>query len=67
MIPFTTTNAGIVRPGMKIRILALDDPYDNSYPGRTGTVDYIDDKGQLHGTWGGLAVIPETDTIEILS
>ena len=31
------------------------------YCGKTGTVTFIDDAGQIHGTWGGCAVIPETD------
>lgn len=28
------------------------------YRGRKGIVESIDDQGQLHGTWGGLAVNP---------
>ena len=34
--------------------------------GLTGTVEYIDDAGQIHGTWSGLAVIPEADEFEII-
>lgn len=34
---------------------------DSRYDGATGVVTHIDDMGQLHGTWGGLAVIPEED------
>lgn len=60
------TNAGIIRPGAHIRIISLDDPYDSSYNGRTGFVKFIDDAGQLHGTWGGLAIIPKQDTIEVV-
>lgn len=55
-----------VKVGDKIRILRLDDPYDKSYPGREGIVENIDDMGQLHGTWGGLAVIPNEDVFEII-
>ena len=33
--------------------------------GKVGTIEHIDDMGQLHGTWGSLAVIPEVDTFEI--
>lgn len=33
-----------------IKIVALDDPYDKTYPGRVGTVEHIDSLGQLHGT-----------------
>ncbi|MBQ6447118.1 MAG: DUF4314 domain-containing protein [Bacillus sp. (in: Bacteria)] len=36
------------------------------YVGRTGIVEFIDDAGQLHGTWGGLAVLPEVDKFEII-
>lgn len=54
------------RVGDRIRIIELNDPYDNTYPGRTGTVEHIDSMGQLHGTWGGLAVIPEADLYEII-
>lgn len=35
------------------------------YNGREGKITYIDAMGQLHGTWGGLAIIPETDKFEI--
>ena len=37
------------------------------YEGREGTITRIDDMGQLHGTWGGLAVIPGEDSFRILS
>ncbi len=52
-----------VNVGDTIRITRLDDPYipKGSYNGAEGVVEYIDDAGQLHGTWGGLAVIPGTD------
>jgi hypothetical protein len=29
-------------------------------------IEHIDGIGQLHGTWGGLAVIPEADDFEII-
>ena len=35
------------------------------YMGKTGVVELIDDIGQLHGTWGGLAVT-EGDTIRVI-
>lgn len=49
-----------VKVGDKIRIIHLTGE-DSRYDGREGTVEYIDAIGQLHGTWGGLAVIPEED------
>lgn len=54
------------RVGDRIKIIKLDDPYVKDYPGRTGTVTDIDSMGQLHGTWGSLAVIPEIDLFEII-
>ena len=36
------------------------------YNGRSGVVEHIDSIGQLHGTWGGLAVIPGVDDFEVI-
>lgn len=55
-----------VKVGDTIKITRLDDPYDHTYVGRTGVVEHIDSMGQLHGTWGGLAVIPGEDGFTIL-
>ena len=55
------TNAKV---GDTIKITAMRG--ESQYTGRTGTVEYIDDRGQLHGTWGGLAVIPEEDEYIII-
>lgn len=50
--------------GDKIKIIEmLGEPH---YTGKVGVVDHIDSMGQVHGTWGGLAVQPERDTVEIL-
>lgn len=32
------------------------------YCGRVGIITSIDDAGQLHGTWGGCALIPGVDS-----
>ena len=32
------------------------------YTNREGVVTHIDDAGQIHGIWGGCAVIPKVDT-----
>ena len=58
--------------GDKIRIVKMDDKdgkdlHARSYNGKEGTITHIDSIGQLHGTWGGLAIIPEIDIFEILS
>lgn len=53
--------------GKRIRIVAMpDDPKESEYIGREGEVDFIDDGGILHGTWGGLGLIPETDSWVVL-
>ena len=50
--------------GKKVRVNILDDW--NPILNKTGIVEYVDDMGQLHGTWGGLAVIPDIDDIELV-
>lgn len=53
-----------VKPGDKIRIIKMvGEPH---YSGREGVVELIDGIGQIHGTWGGLAVIPNEDKFEII-
>ena len=37
------------------------------YTGIIGEILLIDHMDQLHGTWGGLAVLPEVDEYEIIS
>jgi hypothetical protein len=53
--------------GDRIRIIHMEDPYALHYDGQEGIVEHIDDIGQLHGTWGGLAIIPEEDEFVIIS
>lgn len=52
--------------GRTIEIVNLADEPFVSYSGRTGLVEYIDDIGMLHGTWGSLAIIPEADEFIVL-
>jgi hypothetical protein len=33
--------------------------------GKTGIVEYIDDIGAIHGTWGSLSLLPEDNYIVI--
>lgn len=47
-----------------IRILCMRG--EPQYTGKTGRVTVVDSIGQLHGTWGGLAVIPGEDEYEIV-
>ena len=53
-----------VKVGDKVRIIYMDG--EPQYSGREGTVTHIDDAGQIHGTWGGCAILPETDRFEII-
>ena len=50
--------------GDKIKIVTMQG--EPQYKDREGEITSIDDLGQLHGTWGGLALIPEEDDIEII-
>lgn len=52
--------------GDRIRIDDLKDIRSGDYNGRTGTIEYIDSIGQLHGTWGGLALIPGIDGLSVI-
>ena len=51
--------------GDRIKIIHLNGE-DNRYDGREGVIQLIDSIGNLHGTWGGLAVIPSEDDFIIL-
>ena len=60
-----------VKIGDTVRIIRMDDDGGRDtqaagYAGKTSTVEHIDYIGQLHGTWGGLALIPGVDEYEIL-
>ena len=50
--------------GQKIRIIRMKG--EPQYSGKVGVITTIDSLGQLHGTWGGLAIIPEEDQFEII-
>ena len=54
----------MIKVGDKIRIIEMKD--EPQYEGKTGIVELIDGIGQIHGTWGGCALIPEVDKFEIV-
>ena len=56
--------AGKVEIGDKIRIIKMNG--EPQYTGREGIVEYIDDFGQIHGTWGSCALIVDEDNWEII-
>lgn len=54
----------MIKVGDKIRIISMKD--EPTYTGKEGVVEFIDDIGQIHGTWGGCALIPGVDEYEKL-
>lgn len=53
-----------VKIGDIIKIIYMNG--EPRYSGKIGTVRSIDGIGQLHGNWGGLAVMPGEDMFEII-
>lgn len=54
----------MVEIGDTIRINYMEGEPD--YTGREGIVKSIDDVGQIHGTFGGCAVIPGIDSFTVI-
>lgn len=54
----------MVKVGNKIKIIYMQG--EPQYSGKQGEVLHIDSIGQLHGTWGGCAIIPGTDEFEVI-
>lgn len=50
--------------GDVIKIISMEG--EPQYSGKEGTVTLIDDAGQIHGTWGGCAIVPECDSFVVL-
>jgi hypothetical protein len=51
--------------GKEIRIISMDgEPH---YTGKQGIIKSVDGIGQLHGSWGGLAINPSVDNFEVLN
>ena len=50
--------------GKTIVIITMKD--EPTYSGRIGVVKHVDDMNNLHGTWGGLAVIPDYDSFVVV-
>ena len=50
--------------GDKIKIIEMVG--EPQYTGKEGIIEFIDDAGQLHGTWGGCALIPGEDVFEVI-
>ena len=54
----------MLKVGDRIRIIYMDG--ESNYNGKEGIVEKIDDADQIHGSWGGCAIIPETDKYIII-
>jgi hypothetical protein len=54
----------MINIGDRIRILYMRD--EPEYTNREGIVRNIDDIGQIHGSWGGCALIPDIDMWEVI-
>ena len=54
----------MVKVGDKIKIIYMVG--EPQYSGKEGVVEHIDDIGQIHGSWGGCALILGIDKFEIV-
>ena len=54
----------MVKVGDTIKIIHMKG--EPQYTGKQGVVTHIDGIGQIHGTWGGCAIIPGEDEYEIV-
>ena len=52
-----------IKIGDTVKIIKMEG--EPQYTDRVGVVTHIDDAGQIHGTWGGCAIIPNVDTYVI--
>ena len=50
--------------GDRVKIINMVN--EPEYAGREGIVVHIDDLNQVHGTWGGCAIVPEIDEYIVL-
>ena len=55
----------MAKVGDKIHIIYMSG--EPQYTDREGIVEYIDDAEQIHGTWGGCALIPGEDEWEVVT
>ena len=54
-----------IKIGDHIKILNMES--ETQYSGREGIVTHIDDLGQIHGSWGGCAIVSEVDEFIVLT
>ena len=57
-------------PGTRLMLLSMEDPYAPVPSGTRGTVDVVDDIGQIHMKWDNgqsLAIVPGEDSFRMLT
>ena len=52
---------GAKHPFVGKKVLIREMKGEPQYTGKTGTVTFVDDAGQIHGTWGGCALTVDDD------
>lgn len=58
------------RPGARVRLISMDDPYTHLKPGDEGTVSFIDDMGTVHVDWdngSGLGLVQGVDSYHVIA
>ena len=53
--------------GTRIELISMEDPYAPILPGTKGTVEFVDDMGQIHMRWDNgrtLALVPSEDNFK---
>lgn len=56
--------------GTRIKLIEMNDPWNPVEPGTEGTVQLVDDIGQIHMKWDNgrtLALVPGQDEFKIIS
>jgi len=59
-----------VRPGARVRLTQMDDPYTKLRKGDEGTIDYVDDAGVIHVKWdngSNLGLLEDVDEFVVLN
>ena len=54
----------MVKVGDRIKIITMEG--EPQYAGKVGVITHIDDANQIHGTWGGCALIPGIDNFVVI-
>lgn len=56
--------------GTRIKLIEMNDPWNPVEPGTKGTVEFVDDIGQIHMKWDNgrtLALVPGQDEFKIIN